>query len=172
MKSVLSAVLVTAFASVAMAEVTTLSLTGKGVDGNPCEVRIEKDGDSFKKIELKGATKVWEIISENKDGYGPDTHIASHGADDLTGMLSYMAPHLKAKKMGFVTLKDTYVVSTKDFPKKADAPAEDDLGPISMTITVSLDIDKEDATLKSAKVTSKAKAYVVPLANSEFTCGQ
>ncbi|WP_295905000.1 hypothetical protein [uncultured Bdellovibrio sp.] len=143
-----------------------LTLNGTGLNGKACAVKVVKDGDTLKSVELQGASKIFEILSENGGSYGPDTRISDRGGDEILQVLQEN-PDLYAKMDKSEALFSdsvTYTFDTAKLPK-----ASDELKGIKMVIKIKLSFD--NGQLSEVKVGSKAKAlWVATLASSLFEC--
>lgn len=146
--------------------VETAAMTGKGIDGNACAVTAQFQGDELKGVELKGAAKVFEILAENSNSYGPETRIEAQGAEKVLSLLQ-SNPELFAqmeRSEGYFSDTVTYTLDTSTLPSD-----DEDLGGLKMVFELEFEFD--GPTLTEVKATTKAKALLVTLASSRFYCG-
>ncbi|WP_413613264.1 hypothetical protein [Bdellovibrio sp. HCB-110] len=152
----------------AQAKQEVLTLQGTGIDGKACEVRVIKDGDTLKSVELRGASKVFEILSENGSGYGPETRISDRGGEEVLQVLQENPDLYTKMQKSDALFSDsvTYTLDTSNLPK-----VEDELKGIKMVFKIKLSFDGNQ--LSEVKVGAKAKAlWVATLASSLFECAK
>ena len=166
MKSVILGFFVTIITFAASAETTVLKLDGKGIDGTACSVMIEKEGKKITKLEIIGATKMFEIIAETNKGYLPSTRITSYGGRDMTDLMKDMVTYFKPNKNIFAAA-NSYVLDTNDIPKNGD---QESLGMLKMRVTMSMSLDVETKELTEIRIVEKMKAALITLASSDFIC--
>ncbi|QDK36255.1 hypothetical protein [Bdellovibrio sp. NC01] len=169
MKSVkLAIAVVTALMSVkAMAADQVQTLQGRGIDGKACAVTIVRDGNNLKSVKLQGASKVFEILSENGGSYGPKTSINSRGGEEVLQLAEENQALYKyfTHSENIFSNGEVFKLDTNDIPRNG----EESLKGIKMVIQLGLDYDGEE--LVGVKAQSKAKALLVAtLASSQFTC--
>lgn len=160
------AILTLSLSANAFAQQEVLTMQGTGLDGNDCEVRIVRDGDTLQSVELSGASQVFEILTENRSGYGPSNYLSPRGGQDVLKVLQG-APKLYSqmtKSEGIFSDSITYSLDTTDIK------AEESLKGLKMLFGIKLSLTN-DGRLYEVKAATKAKAlWVVPLASSSFEC--
>jgi len=148
---------------------TSQEFSGTGIDGQPCQVKVDRDGTTIKSIELTGATKTFEILSENGSEYGPSTEIDANGAVKMLDLLHdnpHMFSYMKVTKM-FLQKGEVVNFNTNDVPRLNE---DDNSGWFNMTFSMNLYYDKE-GRIKEVKANSKMKtAAIFTLASQRFTC--
>lgn len=144
-----------------------LLLKGKGLDGKACEVKIIRDGDSLKSVELTGASKIFEILSENEDGYGPETRISPNGGEEVLQLLQDNPALYDEMKItsGIFTNSKTYTLDTSDLPR-----TDEDLKGIKAKIGLNLKFKGRELSKVSANF--KGKVLLVTIASSTFECSK
>lgn len=168
MKSIiLSAILSLALATGAFA--TTQDFSGTGIDGQPCSIKINRDGKKIHSIELEGATETFELLSENGDDYGPTTEIDENGATKMLELLqanNQMFSYMTISKMLF-RKGEVIHFNTNDVPQTNE---NSNSNWFNMIFAMDLHYDKE-GNIKEVKAKSKMKTILVfTLASRLFTC--
>lgn len=147
-----------------MAADVVQTMTGRGIDGKACAVKIVRDGNVLKSVTLEGASKVFEILSENGGSYGPKTEIRSRGAGEVLPLGDEALKYFTHSENIFSN-GETFKLDTNDLPRSG----ENELKGIKMVMQLGLLYDGDQ--LVSVKAQSKAKALLVAtLASSQFTC--
>lgn len=140
------------------------TLKGTGIDGQACEVKITRDGNKLKNIEMTGASEVFEIIAENGSSYGPKTSIRPRGGSETIMAKDSLLPYFQHSE-NFFSEGETFTVDTSDLPKNDDEES------FPFKVTVKIALSYENNALVSVNVVNKAKAAVIiPMASSKFTC--
>lgn len=143
-------------------------LQGRGIDNQACSVKIIQDRDLLKGVELTGASKIFEMLSDTDDGYRPTSRIDPRGGEDVLSILNENPALLKELSVSRGTFTDsiTYSLDSSDLPTNG----EDELKGIKFKMNLKL-IFKNGALTK-VKAEFKAKALLVTLASSEFECSK
>ena len=144
-------------------------LKGKGLDGKDCSVRIlQGDRDFLKNVDLQGASKVFEILSDTPDGYRPTSRIDPRGGEEVLSVLNDNPRVIDAVRVSRGTFSDsiTYTLDSSDLPPSS----EDELKGIKFKL--SLKLNYKNNVLTKVKAEFKAKALLVTLASSEFECSK
>lgn len=155
--------------SMAYSQDEVSELQGRGLDDEACSVRvIQGDRDILKNVELQGASKVFEILSDTPDGYRPTTRIEPRGGEEVLSLFSENPDLLKEMKVSRGTFTDsiTYSLDSSDLPASTD----DEIKGIKFKMNLKLTF--KNGTLRKVKAEFKAKALLVTLASSEFECSK
>lgn len=143
-------------------------LQGRGLDGKACQVRIVKEGEILKSVELKGASKIFEILSENEDGYGPETRISANGGEEVLSLFQTNPDLYREMDLSRSMFSDavTYSLDSSDLP-----PADEETIK-GIKFKVKLKLDYKNGKLSKVNAEFKAKALLVTLASSAFECSK
>lgn len=154
--------------SFAFAKDGVSDLQGKGLDNKACSVKVSQDRGVLKSVELKGASKVFEILSETNDGYRPTTRIDPRGGEEVLSLFQDNPDLLNELKVSRGTFSDsiTYSLDSSDLPVQA----EDEIKGIKFKMNLKLNY--KNGVLTKVKAEFKAKALLVTLASSEFECSK
>jgi len=168
MKSLIpSAILSLALATGVFA--TTQDFNGTGIDGQPCSVKINREGNQIQSIELEGATETFELLSENGSDYGSSTEIDENGASKMLELLqanNQMFAYMTVSSMLF-RKGEVINFNSNNVPRTNENSSS---GWFNMTFSMDLNYDKA-GNIKEVKAKSKMKtALVFTLASQLFTC--
>lgn len=155
--------------SLSFAKDEVSSLQGLGLDGKGCSVKVlQGERDILKDVELKGASKVFEILSDTPDGYRPTTRIEPRGGEEVLSLFRENPDLLKEMKVSRGTFTDsiTYSLDSSDLP----VASEDELKWIQFKINLKLNF--KNGILTKVKGEFKAKALLITIASSEFECSK
>lgn len=140
---------------------------GQSISNNECSLKIERDGDVLKSVELKGATKDFEIMSES--GFFRKS-INEYGGSDLMNFDSPDFYSLFKFEKSLFGHKEVFTFNSKDLKKKDDSDNnEDELKYFSMKFKMEISYNSHHE-ISRVEVKSKAKAVGIPLASREFIC--
>lgn len=143
-------------------------LRGRGIDGQPCAVKIVRDGKFLKSVSLEGSAKIFEILSEKEGSVGPKTEIRPQGASEILSVIEDGNQDLYryfTHSDNFFSNGEVFKLDTNDIPKNA----EEEIKGLKMVIQLGLNYDGDE--LVSVKAQNKAKAFLIAtLASAQFTC--
>ncbi|MCM2350942.1 MAG: hypothetical protein NDI69_13050 [Bacteriovoracaceae bacterium] len=157
-----------AFSGSSFAKDEASVLQGRGLDGKACQVRIVEDGEILKSVELKGASKVFEILSENEDGYGPETRVNANGGAEVLSLLQENPVLYREMDLSRSMFSDavTYSLDSSDLPPTDEAAIK------GIKFKVKIKLDYKNGKLSKVNAEFKAKALLVTLASSAFECSK
>lgn len=144
----------------------TEEMTGVGLNGKACSVSITREGYLLKNVILKGASKTYEILSENDDGYGPSTTTGDVGTVEI-----FENFNAKPNTYQYFTHDKFSWSNGEGFYMNAKKLADSDL-PAGMNMKVSLELWRDDSDkITYVKALSKGKmAWLLTVASEEFIC--
>lgn len=164
----ISSLLMLAASGSSFAKEEIFSMQGRGIDGKACHVRVVSDQEILKSIELKGASKIFEILSENEDGYGPETRISANGGEEVLSLFQKKPDLYREMELSRSMFSDavTYSLDSSDLPPTDEETIK------GLKFKVKVKLDYKNGKLSKVKVEFKAKALLVTLASSVFECSK